>query len=448
MNKIIFLLLFFLTAGIMACKKYLDTKPDKSFATPNSIEAVQGILDYSYLMNTQSAESGEIASDNYYLTDEVFNALYTDRMRNAYLWQPGGADPYDWQNEYTVVYNANIVLDNLPSIERNAANAKSWDQCKGQALLFRAKAFFEIAQIWTKAYDFNTASKDLGIPLRLTADFNVPSVRSDLKATYEQIITDIKQAIPLLPQQPVFVFRPSKPAGYGLLSRVCLVMGDYNNAAVYADSCLRLKNELLDYNTLDTTIDYPFSGMQYENPEDIWHYSSGGGINPSLYYGKVDTILYNLYENNDLRKTIFYTRTEDGAYNFTGSYDGYSLYCGITTAEMYITRAECLARNGKAEEATALLNQLLAKRIREGTFISVTETDPKELLRSILDERRKELVFRMLRFSDIKRLNREGAGIVLRRYINGKEIILQPNDPKYALPIPEEVITATGMPQN
>ncbi|HEY6083417.1 MAG TPA: RagB/SusD family nutrient uptake outer membrane protein, partial [Chitinophagaceae bacterium] len=66
----------------------------------------------------------------------------------------------------------------------------------------------------------------------------------------------------------------------------------------------------------------------------------------------------------------------------------------------------------------------------------------------ILVERRKELVFRTIRFTDIKRLNKEGADITQKRIIGGKTYILLPNDPRYALSIPENVIQAGGIPQN
>jgi starch-binding outer membrane protein, SusD/RagB family len=67
---------------------------------------------------------------------------------------------------------------------------------------------------------------------------------------------------------------------------------------------------------------------------------------------------------------------------------------------------------------------------------------------SLRTERRKELTMRGLRWIDIKRLNKEGAGIVLKRLIGDKTYTLQPNDPRYALPLPADIILNTGMQQN
>ena len=65
-----------------------------------------------------------------------------------------------------------------------------------------------------------------------------------------------------------------------------------------------------------------------------------------------------------------------------------------------------------------------------------------------LKERRKELLFRGLRWSDLKRYNRDGAGISLERTVNGTTYTLPPNDLRYAIAIPEDIIKMTGMPQN
>lgn len=71
------------------------------------------------------------------------------------------------------------------------------------------------------------------------------------------------------------------------------------------------------------------------------------------------------------------------------------------------------------------------------------------MLQWILTERRKELLFRDLRWMDLKRLNKEPAyETMLIRTFNGVTYTLKPNDPRYALPLPRNVINLTGMSQN
>jgi hypothetical protein len=75
-------------------------------------------------------------------------------------------------------------------------------------------------------------------------------------------------------------------------------------------------------------------------------------------------------------------------------------------------------------------------------------TDSAAALDTILLERRKELVMRTLRWIDIKRLNKEDRNIVPVRIVAGERFSLPPNDNRYALPLPSDVVNISGMPQN
>jgi len=96
----------------------------------------------------------------------------------------------------------------------------------------------------------------------------------------------------------------------------------------------------------------------------------------------------------------------------------------------------------------ATLNKLLITRWKTGTFIPFTANNSQEALSTILKERRKELLMRDLRWQDIKRLNKEGANISIKRIIDSKTYELPPNSSKFALPLPAYIIKMTGMPQN
>jgi len=113
-------------------------------------------------------------------------------------------------------------------------------------------------------------------------------------------------------------------------------------------------------------------------------------------------------------------------------------------------RAECLARLGNKDAAMLDLNRLLAHRCRaDAAGIPKQANSAEEALSQILDERRKELVFRGIRFPDVKRLNKEGANIVFKRQLDGVEYVLSPNDLRFALSIPEKVLErGPGIDQN
>ena len=318
---------------------------------------------------------------------------------------------------------------------------------KDKHYFFRGQAFYELAQLFAKPYIQTSASSDLGILLRLKSDINQPAVRSSVDSTYKQIISDLKNAVLILPLHPLYKTRPSKPAAYGLLARVYLSMQDYANARTYADSCLQLYNTLIDYNTLDTT---SYNPLAMFNTEVIFHslmFPRSIILAPSA---RIDSSLYMTYDKNDLRKSVFYKPTDTNAYGFYGSYSGdYNLFNGLATDELYFIRAECLARLNEVNDAMQDLNTILLKRWKAGSFIPYTVTSQADALNIILQERRKELVFRGLRWTDLRRLNIEPqfAKTIIRK-INGNSYTMNPNDPKYVLLIPRQVINFSHIAQN
>jgi hypothetical protein len=170
----------------------------------------------------------------------------------------------------------------------------------------------------------------------------------------------------------------------------------------------------------------------------------------------VDSNLYRSYDNNDLRKVMFFKTNSSGQASFVGTYTGgtagsagsQKTFCGIATDEVYLTRAECHARTGNLTLAMNDLNSVMSKRWKTGTFVPFTATSTNEAMTHILRERRKETPFRGLRWLDLRRLNSDGANITLTRNLNGQVYTLAPNDPRYVLPIPPDVIATTDMIQN
>ena len=437
---------------LLSCEKFLDKKSNKQFVSPEKLEDLQALLDYNTVMNLRSPALGEISADNYYLIQTTFDALPT-WDKEAYTWgvEIYTSFPNDWSQTFDVVNYANIVLEQLDKLELTPQNLSAWNNVKGSALLFRSKAFLQASWTWCKSFDSISASSDLGLPLRLDPDHNNISVRSSVKQTYDQVIADLKEAADLLPIIPVHSMRPSKPAAYGLLARTYLSMRLYDSCFKYADLALVLKNELLDFNPPGISNPNATFPIKRFNQEVIMHF-----IMPNLHQNlvntraRVDSNLFNSYHANDLRKVVFFRANSDGSRSFKGSFDGSNFqFTGVTTGEIYLMRAECFARKGQIELAMADLNTLLEKRWKLNEFIPLQAATPTEALDIILQERRKELLFRDLRWMDIKRLNKEnGNAIILKRYVNNQFLELAPNDNKYALPLPSDVISISKMQQN
>jgi starch-binding outer membrane protein, SusD/RagB family len=449
MKNIIVLFSFIVCVTISSsCKKYLDAKPDQSLQIPSTVDVLQAVFNQSLWINSANGVSfGESSADNYYLEESSYNTL-DQQNRDTYTWtnQHYSNFPNDWSYLYNIVNVANVVLDNINNVKITPQNRADWNDAKGTALFFRPYAFLQGAFIFCNVYDDTTAEQDYGMALRLTSDFNVPSTRSTLKETYARIIEDSKDAIALLPDLPVNVLRPSKSSACALLARTYLSMRMYDSCLKYAGMSLQIKNSLLDYNTISIYNYYSFERFNNEVLFDNVigqpnYYSS----NP--YFARIDSTLYNDYDDNDLRKALFFNPETTG-FSFRGSYGQYSIFIGIAVDEVYLMRAECNARLGNKDAALNDLNTLMETRWVTGTFVPFTAASSEEALTLILKERRKELIFRNLRWMDIKRLNKEGANIILKRVINGQIYTLAPNDNRYALPLPADIIKMTGMPQN
>lgn len=431
-----------------SCKKdALDIKPNKSLVIPTTMQDFQGILDYVYKINYNTAAFNEMSSDDYYLPYTTWQSLSNPVERNVYVWekdtwagQPVGLG--DWNTAYYKVFSANVVLEGLNKIPVNNTNQAEWNNVRGQALFLRAFVFYQMAQEFAKPYVAATANTDLGIPLRLKSDPTIKSVRSTVAQTYNQIINDLKTAEQLLPVTPLYKTRASIPAADALLARVYLVMGNYDQVYKYANSTLTNYSTLIDYNTLSPTASYPFKLL---NDEVIYH--GNMGFFSSLFVAVPDTNVYRSYDPNDLRKTLFYRA---GGTGFKGNYTGnISFFGGIATDEVYLMRAEASARLGNTNAAMNDLNTLLRTRWLSGSFVPYTAVDPVDALDQILAERRKELMYRGTRWTDLRRLNQDSRfAITLTRSLNGKTYTLPPNDLRYTLLIPPDAISLSGMQQN
>lgn len=447
-------ILFLLSLFTSGCKKYLEAKSNQSLVTINNLQDLQSLLDNSAVINLNTPSADIVSADDYYLTYADYQSLDLEQQRSMYTWQaanlfyPYTNLPNDWTSAYNNVYIANTVLDNINKVERSAVNALAWDNIKGQALFLRAYSFYKAASIWSLAYDGNSADRDLGIPLRLNSNFNEQSKRSTVAETYNQILTDLKSAVPLLPGTPLHVYRSAKPATYALLSRTYLAMRKYDIAGLYADSCLQLTNTLIDFNTLNTSASYPLPKF---NKEVIYDTNAGGsgGLPISRTKARIATLLIAMYSPNDLRNTAFFSTNADGSKLFKGSYEGASArFNGIAIDEVLLIRAECYARQDNINSSMSDLNALLKTRYKTGLFTPLTATNSTDAINKVLIERRKELLMRGTRWMDIKRLNKEGAGINLTRNLNGNTYSLPANDLRFVLPIPEDVIALSGMQQN
>ena len=446
-------LIFLLLASCQKQKDWLDARVNINSVVPSRIADYQAMLDADYMFQGQGFLS-VVSNGQFSLSEADFNAITVGVIRNAYTWNKDiyeGLFNSDWEAQYKMITVANVCLEGLEKIKPSVANQYDYDQVKGAAHFYRGLAFIQLLQVYAPHYSAAKAATEPGVPVRLASDVNQKYDRSNVQDCYEQVIKDLEVSIQLLPEQSVSQVRPFKAAAKALLSRVYLVMEKWSEAAQLAADVLNTYSILLDFNTINTSSSLPFPTLQNKHPE-VLHYQqmdsySGYSSNNTVF----DTLLYQSYAPNDLRRTVFF-RLVGGKPVFKGFYTGINAtpFGGIATNEIYLIRAEALARTGNVSQAMQVLNSLLQKRWRTGTFVPLTALTVSDAISKIIEERRKELPFTgNLVWTDLRRLNKESQfAKTLKRIVGNTVYELLPNSIRYVLPIPDAEIKLTGITQN
>jgi hypothetical protein len=459
-HQILHIVMLLMLMTSISCKKdFLEAKPSSDILTPRTLNELQGLLENADVLNKSTPALSQMASDDYVFTSyENWQATNTATERNSYTWAKdiyaGASQISDWTFGYKGIFYCNNVLAILPGISQADSSPAQYNTIKGWAHFMRAYLLYDLVRNFSPAYDAGTAASDMGVPMPLEGRVDQIVPRSSVKDTYAQILQDLHIAVPALGVTlPVNNNRPSRAAAYALFARVLLSMRDYRQAELYADSALTITRALIDYNGVSATATSPFP---ITNAETIFSTGSILSQYQITYPAALNTQvtvnpeLIALYDKNDLRLSAYFRlNTATGTlYVRRGYFFQTTCFTGLATDELYLIKAECLARRNEVNESLSWLNTLLRKRFAPANFRELSGLDQQAALQRVIEERRKELVWRTLRWTDLKRLNKEGANIILTRTLNGISYTLPPNDPRYVFPIPDDEIALSGIPQN
>jgi hypothetical protein len=441
--------------ALFACHKdFLDEKPEKSLVVPKTISDMEALLNNSNSVMNHSPWLPSFAGDEAYIPDQILISLDV-LAQNSYQWKEDvyqGRPIMDWNTLYQQVFYANVVLDALKSNVAQENERAKVDELKGRALFYRGLAFFNLATEFAGLDMDNPEQNLLGLPIPRTANISEILQRSTVAELHMQIIDDLNAALDVLPTAVLYKTQSTKQACLALLARAHLYFSSFDEAEQMAMACLAMDDRLLDYNELSLDNRNPFDpSLPYGNPEVLFH--SKMISNPLASASRnvsVDSLLLASYQVDDLRGKAFFGATSSGSRYFNGGYTGTThIFTGLALDEVYLIAAECKARRADVDGAKNLLNILLAKRYRKDSFMPLGSMDSLELLRLILEERRKELVFRGVRWGDLRRLNMENQFVTtVYRVVRGDELQLLPNNPKYLFPVPDQEIQVNKLIQN
>lgn len=448
--KILLVLILFPVITInLSCSKFLEIKPDKKLVTPSTSVDLLAMMNsvnntnYSYITGV-----GEMASDNVLVFEDTWTELLGpfESSISPYIWRKLPVSNNFWDAAYRKVLQSNMVIDLIDQVDHSSDDVR--DNILGMAYFVRGFSFYELTQIYSVPYNHESAKEKLGIVLRLNPDINEVSKRSNLQESYDQVISDLTNAANLLShQKPLYPTRPYKVSAFSLLARCYLSMGEYELAGNYADSALMIQSDLLNYNEVQNK-EFPFDRF---NEEVLFFSQMAAGIILNNENSRVDSNLMKLYSNNDLRGGLFYTQKNDGYFSFTGDYsqqETATFFNGPTTAEMFLIRAECSIRLGNLEQGLADISKFQANRYKNYTNQKLQTLNSTQLLDETLLERRKELVFRGLRWSDLRRLNEETPQRIVKKLGNQLYVLETYDIKNFAFLIPQYVIDFSTIEQN
>ena len=427
MKKIIYSLFVLLTLTIVSCDNYIDITP-KGAVTVDSAQQYYELIaspmrayypsSFILLSDDQWAKESEILGYESTSADGI-NFTFNENADRTIL-----PDNNLYENMYSLILRSNLVIDN---IDKSQGSQELKTLAKAEARTFRAFDHFLAVNTFAKAYNPETAANDGGVCIMDHYDLEATPKKSSVADVYNFIINELEQAVPLLQEKPVNIYHPNRAFGYALLAKVYLFHRDWAKAQEAAEQSLKLNSQLADYNLINDaggTARYK-NFAKDGNPEVLsYHWMAGWGGSEQVcmyHYGMISPELKSLFEANDLRYSLFLRDTGTSIASWFDTGSGAAIWTpvitnldrftymsvGLRTAEVYLIMAEALARQNNLTEAANYVSQLRDKRIKGGNGHIDAPATQVEMVKLIITERRKELLYGFNRFFDLKRLNIE-----------------------------------------
>lgn len=494
---------FSIAATVMAlsltsCNDFLDTMPDQRTELNSTIK-VRDILISAYPVQNPMAMF-EYMSDNVSDNGDTYSCSYNLAIE-SYHWEDPVETDQDspsgiWEANYKAIAAANQALQAIEELGTP-------DDClpyKGEALLCRAYAHFVLANTFCMAYNPQTASQTLGIPYITRPEIEVGTVyeRGTIEDVYAQINADIEEALPLIANAkftvPVYHF--NQKAAYAFAARFNLFYGkDYDKVIRYAtkaigeDPTAVLRN-LDGYDMYTTSDEWTYGYINPDEPANLLllaNSSRYGRIRNNQRYAitrdRLDKeLVWSVFPGNEkleVYNTVYhynyvcyFVPKMNEIFEITNqiAQTGYPhvVLPAFTTDETLLCRAEAHVLKGEYDAAATDLSYWYVKKgisshdadeiisfytnaddglphCNSGNMKPLNTGvtyDPQQeaMLHAVLHARRVEGIHEGIRWLDIKRY-----GISYEHNIyNDNPMVLEANDPRKAIQIPEQVLAAPG----
>lgn len=426
-----------------SCQKFLAEKPSKSSSlVVTTTDQLNALLSNYATFYQEGNRTAIYSTDDDGLDLNLYNAkasTFTIAEVEFSFWDtkylPDDGREGFWSGEYRKIFNANLVLDNVDKVSGPDADKEA---LKADAHLIRAYSYWELANTYCLPYT-DANKNEAGLPIKTSTSFDEPLARAPLSKVYELIEADLTEALKtkvhLVQNGVSHHWRANIAAVNGFAARYYLNRNNYPEALKYATAALAEYNTLVDYNTQmrygrpanytvdagtpaqqTVTLQFPYT---HDNQVDL---TDMIGWKEFLYFRMLyheswwyipSQALLNLYDTvNDLRYKYHIVENysyDRGMIKPSYSYPGYIFFFkdripeGPTTSEMYLIKAECLARSGDVGGAMSAINILHRTRTLTGSP-DLIATSKDDAVKVVLEERRRERPYTS-RWFDIRRFN-------------------------------------------
>ena len=397
-----FTLVALTTVSLGACD-FLDQEPQANlsneviFTNRQGVEAaIAGAYDRTQTPMDDYVIFSDLAAD-YAAHSGSFPSWQEVDNHNLATTNAEARDQYiDW---YRVVYQANLIIDNIGTEAIEGLDPARATQIVGEAYFFRA-------------YAFHNLSKWFGpIALPLSSDIDVTETsiaRTPLAGVYTQILADLGEAATRV--------AAARPVGFvdadvvqALRARVLLFDNQFDAAAAAA-APLAAKYPLVSLTNLYGSLNSAESiwELQFTNTDPTSMAFFAFVVGGRREYAPTGTAI-SAYAANDGRLAVNIKSDGTPAQPVIGKYfrvangdDHHFLFRG---GEMVLIQAEAAARNGNTAEAVRLVN-LIRARAGATAIDAATVTSGASALDLVLAERARELAFEGHRWHDLVRTGR------------------------------------------
>lgn len=431
-NILLFFTLHFSLLVLSSCSDFLKEE-DKDKVIPHTMDQFESMLHKEGFVDVSWFYRSDFMTDD---VTENTNVVTTakNKYKGLYTWQydierTGDGNFADennnmWGKLYNDVLVANYILERSEDIVDKDILQSRKNCLEAEAHFLRARAYFELVNIYAIPYDASTANSALGIPLREGTGITNKYNRNTIAEVYEQIENDLTDALELFDQskESKSLWHPNKKATLLLLSRVYLYKGEWQKVVdtttrlislcplgLYAmnknitDAIVRTANQEVLHTCGEiagTLVENVSEGTLSDIPK-IYRVESS--LSTPTYV--VSDELLSMFSENDMRQLMYFTGA--GGKSITAKWHpqftalgGYS----YRLAEAYLNRAEANAALGNVKDAISDMKTLLSKRIDGDYQDLLPKSEAQDAVRRfVLDQRRLELCFENHRWFDLRR---------------------------------------------